>query len=135
MALSLSAAVESDVNRIVAIHKAAFGANPMLHVQFPTAFSYENFWIIVAEEVLRAIQDPDEAAFVVRDPNEIISYAIWNLPVLKSKESEEFLSRCPQGTNLVVLEEWIGKVDSAKLKVLGDTPCYCKSSRVPLIQH
>lgn len=92
--------MESDVDRIVAIHKAALGANLMLYAQFPTAFSRGNLWIIVAEKSFGGVQDPEKAGFVVRDQNEIISLATWNRPVFESEDSEDFLSRCPEGNQL-----------------------------------
>lgn len=127
MTLTLSFAVESDVDRIAIIHMAAFGTNAMLQAQFPSAAIRDELKICVAEKAAADIQDAQTAVLVVRDQYEIISFAKWQLPIPESDTTyEEPPWRWPAGTNIALLEAWTARVEAAKLKILGNTPCYRK---------
>ncbi len=126
MALKLSAAVESDADRIAAIHMAAFGGNVMLHAQFETATIRDELRICIAKKALEDIRDQRTAVLVVRDQNKIVSFAKWSLPILESETYVEPPWLWPEGTNFAILDEWTDKVEAAKQNILGNTPCYRK---------
>lgn len=128
MALTLSMATERDADRIAVIHMAAFGVNQMLQAQFPTAAIRDQLQICIADKALKDIQDPKIAVLVVRDQNEIISFAKWSLPVLETETYVEAPWLWPEGTNYAILDEWTEKVEAAKQRVLGNTPCFRKLS-------
>ena len=106
---------------------AAFGTNAMLLAQFPTPATREKLQICIAEKALADIRDPKIAVLVVRDDDEVISFAKWSLPVLE--EGETYVEApwlWPEGTNWEVLDQWAGVVESAKDRVIGEVPCYRK---------
>ncbi|MCJ1475547.1 hypothetical protein MMC13_004210 [Lambiella insularis] len=124
MVLKLSVAAERDASRIAAIHMAAFGFNQLLQAQFPTAAIRDKLQISIADKALKDIQDPKTAVLVVRDQDDIISFAKWSLPVLESDSYIEPPWIWPEGTNHAVLDEWTEKVEAAKKKLLGQIPCF-----------
>ena len=127
MPLHVSPAPETDASRIAAIHMAAFGTNTMLLAQFPTPTIREKLQICIAEKALADIRDPNIAVLVVRDEDEVISFAKWSLPV--REEGGTFAEApwlWPEGTNWEVLDQWAGVVESAKDRVIGEVPCYRK---------
>lgn len=127
MTLTLSAAAELDVDRIATIHMTAFGANLMLQAQFPSEAIRGQLKICVAEKALADIRDPQTAVLVVRDQDKIVSFAKWHLPVHDSEATyEEPPWSWPAGTNMAVLDAWIATVEAAKLRIIGNTPCYRK---------
>ena len=134
MALILCPASESDANCIADIHMVAFGANAMLHAQFPTAAVRAELRKSIAQKALADIGDPKKAVLVVKDGNDIVSFAKWDLPVF---EGEAYVERpwvWPDGTNLAILDEWMEKVKEAEEKVLGAQQCYRKlGNRLELI--
>ncbi len=126
MALTLCPASESDTDYIADIHMAAFGANAMLHAQFSTAAIRSELRKCIAQKASGDIRDPKKAVLVVKDGNEIISFAKWDLPVI---EGERYVERpwvWPEGTNLAVLDEWMEKVEEAEERVVGGQECYRK---------
>ena len=126
MALELSVALESDADRIAAVHMAAFGSNALLQAQFPTAAIRRQLEICIAKKALDDINDPKTAVLVVRHQNEVISFAKWSLPVLNSEPYVEPPWQWPEGTDYAVLDPWTERVEAAKQKVLGDAPHYRK---------
>ena len=90
MALTLCPASECDVDCIADIHMAAFGANAMLRAQFPTAAIRSELRTCIVQKALDDIRDPKKAVLVVKDGNEIISFAKWDLPVF---EGETYVER------------------------------------------
>ena len=135
MALTISLAAEADADRIAAIHMAAFADNPMLHAQFPTPALRDKLKTCIAEKAVLDIRDPKTAVLVVRDQNEIISFAKWHLPVLDSEKYEEPPWPWPEGTNFAILDKWVEKVEAAQQKVLGASPCYRKCREDPFTAH
>ena len=89
MALILSTAVESDADRIAATHMAAFGLNMMFQAQSVTPTVRDGLRTCIARRALDDIRDPKTAVLVVRDQNEIVSFAKWHLPVLESESYVE----------------------------------------------
>ena len=126
MALDLSMAVESDADRIAAVHMAAFASNEMLRAQFPTPSAREQLRLCIARKAVDDIQDPKTAVLVVRSEGDIISFAKWSLPILESEEYVESPWSWPEETDLAVLNGWMEIVESAKQRVLGNAPCYRK---------
>ena len=127
MPLHVSAAPETDASRIAAIHMAAFGTNAMLLAQFPTPAIREKLQICIAEKALADIKDPKIAVLVIRDEDEVISFAKWSLPVRQDGETyAEAPWLWPEGTDWEVLDRWAGVVESAKDRVIGQVPCYRK---------
>ena len=129
MALELSVALESDADRIAAVHMAAFGTNALLQAQFPTAAIREQLQLCIAKKAVDDIKDPKTAVLVVRHQNEVISFAKWSLPVLASERYVEPPWQWPEGTNYAVLDPWTERVEVAKEKILGDAPHYRKLLR------
>ncbi|KLJ05608.1 hypothetical protein EMPG_10904 [Blastomyces silverae] len=126
MPLTLSKAEESDVGAIADIHLASFGGNMMLQAQFPTPALRAGLRISLMDKAREEIRDPQWAVLVIRDDNEIISFAKWKRPVLDASYAE-VPWRWPEGTRMDILNEWTKKVDDACSRVIGDTPCYCLS--------
>ena len=133
MNLHVSPALETDAQRIAAIHMAAFGSNPMLLAQFPSPTVRQNLQLCIATKALADIRDPQIAVLVVRDSDEaedeeIISFAKWDLPVLSKTETAhaETPWQWPEGTDWEVLERWSEVVESTKEAIVGGTPCYRK---------
>ena len=71
MALILCPASEYNANCIADIHMAAFGANTMLHAQFPTAAIRSESRKSSAQKALADIRDIKKAVLVVKDGNDI----------------------------------------------------------------
>lgn len=128
MPLELTIATESDADRIADIHMAAFGTNLLLLAQFPTPAIRDQLRNCIVQKAADDIRDPNIAVPVVRDQDQIVSFAKWSLPVSASETYEEALWIWPEGTNLLVLDEWTKRAEVAKQKVLGDSPSYCKLS-------
>ncbi|MCJ1234011.1 hypothetical protein MMC14_001969 [Varicellaria rhodocarpa] len=124
MALSLLVAEELHADSIATIHMAAFGANALLQAQFPTPAIRDELKQCIAEKAVKDIRDPKTTVVIVQDQGEIISFAKWHLPVFESEAYVEPPWRWPEGTNLALLEEWGEKVEVAKQKIIGNTPCY-----------
>ena len=55
----------------------------------------------------------------------IVSFAKWRLPIHDSEDDGEPPWLWPGETNYVGLNKWTEKVEAAKEKVLGGTPCWC----------
>ena len=126
MALTLYPASESDAECIADIHMAAFSANAMLRAQFPSAAIRSELRRCVAQKALDDMRDPKKAVLIVKDGNDIISFAKWDLPVF---EGETYVERpwvWPEGTNLAILHEWMEKVKGAEERVIGGQECYRK---------
>lgn len=132
MTITLSEAAESDADRIATIHMAAFGPNKLLRAQFPTEATREGLQVCIADKALRDIRDPKTAVLVIRDQNEIISFAKWHFPIPRGEEYEEPPWIWPEGTNFAVLDEWTERAQAVYLKILGNTPCYRELPRDPL---
>jgi len=124
MALDVLVAKEFDADRIAAIHMAAFGQNLLLRAQFPTAAARVALQVCIARKALDDIRDPQTAVLIVRDQDEIISFAKWSLPVLESEAYEEPPWIWPEGTNHAVLDVWTEQVEAARMKTLDSAPCY-----------
>lgn len=117
MALTLHRASESDADCIADIHMAAFGTNAMLRAQFPTAAIRCELRKRIAQKALDDMRDPKKAVLVVKNGNQIISFAKWDLPVF---EGEKYVERpwvWPEGTNLAIVDEWMEKVEEAEERV------------------
>ena len=71
------------------------------------------------------IRDPTKAVLVVKDGNDIISFAKWDLPVSEGEAYVETPWVWPDGTNLAILDVWIEKVEEAEERVLDGQQCYC----------
>ncbi|QSS53970.1 GNAT family acetyltransferase [Histoplasma capsulatum var. duboisii H88] len=127
MSLTLSNAEECDVGDIADIHLASFGENMMLQAQFPTPALRAGLRISLMEKAREEIRDPQWAVLVVRNQNEIISFAKWMRPVLDADSYVEVPWRWPEGTRMDILNEWARKVEDASSSVIGSTPCYCLS--------
>ncbi|PGH01464.1 hypothetical protein AJ79_07902 [Helicocarpus griseus UAMH5409] len=127
MTLCLSFAEECDVYRIAEVHLASFGSNMMLQAQFPTAAIREGLRTSLIEKATEEIRYPQWAILVVRDQNEIISFAKWKRPVFDTDAYLEAPWRWPEGTKMEVLDTWTSKVDDVSRRVFGSTPCYCLS--------
>ena len=127
MALILCLASGSDANCIADTHMAAFGANAMFHAQFPTAVIRSVLGVSIAQKALADIRDPKKAVLVVKDGNDIVSFAKWDLPVFEGEAYVESPWVWPDGTNLAVLDEWMEKVEEAEERVLGGQQCYRKA--------
>ena len=69
------------------------------------------------------IRAPKKADLVVKDGNDIISFAKWDLPVFKGEAYVDKPWVWPDGTNLAVLDEWMKKVEAAEERVLGGQQC------------
>ncbi len=117
--------------RVASIHTSAFATNAMLLAQFPTPTIRANLQICIARKTAVDIRDPKTVVLVVRDQNskfsngdgddEIISFAKWHLPVLEGERYEgEPKWVWPEGTEMGVLEGWVGRVEEAKARVVGD---------------
>lgn len=127
MPLHVSSAPETDASRIAAIHMAAFGTNAMLLARFLTPAIREKHQICIAEKALADIKDPKSAVLVVRDEDEMISFAKWSLPVRQDGETyAEAPWLWPEGTDWEVLDRWAEVVESAKDRVIEEVPCYRK---------
>ncbi|EER38662.1 GNAT family acetyltransferase [Histoplasma capsulatum var. duboisii H88] len=124
MSLTLSNAEECDVGDIADIHLASFGENMMLQAQFPTPALRAGLRISLMEKAREEIRDPQWAVLVVRNQNEIISFAKWMRPVLDADSYVEVPWRWPEGTRMDILNEWARKVEDASSSVIGSTPCY-----------
>lgn len=126
MLLKLMAATESDADRIADIHMAVFGTNLLLFAQFPTRAIRDQLRDCIAQKAAHDIRDPNIAVKVVRDQDQVISFAKWSLPVAASETHVEAPWIWPEGSNLLVLDEWTEKAELAKQRILGDTPSYRK---------
>lgn len=124
MPLKLSWAQEADVDRIAAIHLTAFNVNVLLHAQFPTPTDRANLQAFLAEQILAELKDPTKAVLVVRDQDEIISFARWTLPEVGVEILHE-KTKWPDGSVTALLDEYTEKADAAVEKVMGDQP-YCR---------
>jgi hypothetical protein len=131
--LQLSDAAPRDVERIASIHLAAFDTNVLLHAQFPTPESLAVLHSILGQEMLYTIQNTQvsgKAVMVVRDTeaeNQIISFAKWNLPNF-SKGGHHVGAAWHVDTRQDLLDLYHEKADQAKIRVVGDKPCYRKPS-------
>ncbi|CZR60851.1 uncharacterized protein PAC_10747 [Phialocephala subalpina] len=135
MVLRLSAATAADVDEIAVIHLAAFESNVLLHAQFPTKASLDELRSYLSQEMLASIQRGEQsrkAVLVVRDTeagDKIISFAKWDLPgpapELKALQISD-ITRV-EGCNKRYLDEYVVKAEDAKMRVIGNTPCYRKT--------
>ena len=125
MALTLCPASESDADCIADINMAAFGANAMLRAQFPTGAIRSEIRESIAQKALADIRDSTKAVLVVKDGNDIISFAKWDLPAFEGEAYVETQWVCPDGTDLAVLNGWMEKVEEAEERVVGGHQCYC----------
>ena len=134
MVLKLSKADVSDVNRIAAIHLAAFDSNPLLHAQFPTPQSLSSLQSILEHDMLQTIKAGEESGrvvLVVRDTdaeNRIISFAKWDLPGLEEGTAVHPDVSWPQDCRQEFLDEYHERAEEAKKRVVGEKECYRKPS-------
>ena len=144
MPLHVSPATETDAPRIAAIHMAAFGTNPMLLAQFPTAPIRSNLQLSIAAKTLADIRDAKIAVLVVRDDgydsvdngdDGVISFAKWSLPVREGERYVEAPWVWPEGTDLELLDRWSGVVEGAKGRVVGEWGCYRKFATLSSIRY
>lgn len=105
---------------------AAFGANAMLLAQFPTAAIRDELKSCIERKALDDIEDPKIAVLIVRDRDQIVSFAKWSLPIADEEAYEKSPWVWPKGTNFEVLNMWTALVESAKQKVMGTRSCYRK---------
>lgn len=88
MPLQVHLATSADVEKIAAIHLAAFDSNPLLHVQFPSPSSLAALKAILCNDMRRSLQQGEisgKVVLVVKDSDAddvIISFAKWDLPAL-----------------------------------------------------
>jgi hypothetical protein len=130
MVLQIATAIAADVEDIAAIHLAAFDSNVLLHAQFPTASSLKGLRSILIQEMLTALQQPQDSGksiLVVRDTeanNRIISFAKWDLPgpAQTIHPGVTWPSDCRQE----YLDQYHEKAEAAKSRVIGDKLCYRK---------
>lgn len=128
MVLKLSNAGPADVDRIAAIHLAAFSSNILLHAQFPTTASLASLRSILVEEMLLAIENLEtvsKVVLVVRDSEaneQIISFAKWDLPGVPKHPKSNILWH--EDVRQEYLEEYVGLAEAAKDRVVGNAPCY-----------
>ena len=126
MVLPVEIALEADADRIVDVHMAAFGSNALLRAQFPTPDVRTQLRDCIAANAAADIRDPHIAVLVVRDQDQIVSFAKWSLPVSTSEDYVEAPWVWPEGTDLEVLGEWTEKMEEAQQKALGEGPSYRK---------
>ena len=81
MVLPVEIALEADADRIADVHMAAFGSNALLRTQFPTPDVRTQLRDCIAAKAAADIRDPHIAVLVVRDQDQIVSFAKWSLPV------------------------------------------------------
>ncbi|EKD12040.1 uncharacterized protein L3040_003181 [Drepanopeziza brunnea f. sp. 'multigermtubi'] len=130
MVLELCHATPSDVDRIAAIHLAAFNDNALLHAQFPTSESLSALQSILAEETLHAIQrtQTTKAVLVVKDKelqeNQIISFAKWDLPTDHAKQVLHEGITWPDDCQQESLDRYHELAEAAKERVVGKGKCY-----------
>ena len=132
MVLQLSVATEADVDRITDLHLASFDSNALLHAQFPTKASLEALHSFLRQETLdtiRNIQAAEKTVLVVRDTetDQIISFAKWDLPNLSTGHAHVGIT-WPDGCRQEYLDGYYEKAEAAKKRVIGDSPCYRKTS-------
>lgn len=130
MPLSLSIATEAEADpvavRIGDIHMAAFHSNGMLLAQFPTPAVREGLRKSIVRKTIDDIKDVKTTVVLVRDGDEIISFAKWVDPVKEGEDYEEPPWHWPEGTRHDILDEWTEKVESASERVLRNTAHYRK---------
>lgn len=96
MTLHIHKATVDDVGRIAGIHLAAFDANPLLHVQFPTLSSLKALKGVLALDMRHSIEAGEECGKVVlvvkdKDADDlIISFAKLEFPAKKEDVSDPF---------------------------------------------
>lgn len=78
----------------------------------------------MTQKALADTRDPTKAVLVVKDGNDIISFAKWDLPVCEGEAYVEMPWAWPNGTNLAVLDGWKEKVEEAEKRVVGGQQCY-----------
>ncbi|CAL8578243.1 hypothetical protein XPA_004035 [Xanthoria parietina] len=126
MVYPVEVALETDADRIADIHMAAFGTNALLRAQFPTPAIRTQLRDSIANKAAADIRDPNIAVLVVRDQDQIVSFAKWSLPVSTSENYVEAPWVWPEGTDLEVLGEWTEKMEEAQQRALGERPSYRK---------
>lgn len=126
MVLELGPATETDADEIASLHLLCFDSNVLLHAQFPTPESLKGLHTFLSQDATRDMQDPGKALMVVRETetNGIVSFAKWDLPCLARVHVEV---TWPEGCQQRFLDEYYEKAEAAKKRVVGETPCYCKS--------
>ncbi|KAK2789837.1 hypothetical protein FQN53_001200 [Emmonsiellopsis sp. PD_33] len=135
MPLVLSEAIESDAGYTADIHLAAFASNPMFRAQFPTPAVRAGLRSSLVEKTLADLSDPKCVILVVRDGDEIISFAKWTRPIPESETYLESPWRWPEGTMLSVLNEWNARTEYAVQQALMRIPCYRLSFIATSPQH
>jgi hypothetical protein len=132
MVLQLSPATAADVDRIAAIHLAAFDSNVLLHAQFPTPSSLAALRSILSNDMLHTIQEGEtsrKVVLVVRDSaagDQIIGFAKWDLPGLAKGTPVHPDVTWPAECRKEFLDEYHTKAEAAKERVMGDGECYRK---------
>ncbi|EER24473.1 GNAT family acetyltransferase, putative [Coccidioides posadasii C735 delta SOWgp] len=122
---TLGEAKESDAACIADIHIAAFETNVQFIAQFPTPPVRKGLWTSLRDKAISEIRDPKWVVLVVRnEEDQVIGFAKWCRPILKSENYEEPPWQWPEGTNMAALNEWTAKVEAANAKILHNTPCY-----------
>ena len=130
MGLQLCHATEADADEIASLHILSFNSNVLLHAQFPTPESLKGLHTFLSQDAIRDLKDPGKALVVVRDTEakRIAGFAKWDLPSHASDRAE---IEWPEGCQQHFLDGYYEKADAAKKRVVGDTPCYCKSGFLP----
>ncbi|KAI4233383.1 MAG: hypothetical protein LQ349_004437, partial [Xanthoria aureola] len=103
MVYPVEVALETDADRIADVHMAAFGSNALLRAQFPTPDVRTQLRDSIATKAAADIRDPHIAVLVVRDRDQIVSFAKWSLPVSTSETYMEAAWVWPEGTKFEVL--------------------------------
>ncbi|CAO1601616.1 hypothetical protein XANCAGTX0491_005269 [Xanthoria calcicola] len=124
MVYPVEVALETDADRIADVHMAAFGSNALLRAQFPTPDVRTQLRDSIATKAAADIRDPHIAVLVVRDRDQIVSFAKWSLPVSTSETYMEAAWVWPEGTKFEVLGEWTEKMEEAQQRALGELPSF-----------
>ena len=132
MVLEIGSAVEADAEEIASLHLLSFDSNVLLHAQFPTPASLEELHTFLSQDAVRDLQDPGKELMVVRDSEtgQVVSFAKWDLPgPTKHYDDISWPKECRQ----LLIDEYYEKAKAARKRVMGDTPCYCKSFNLSLL--
>ena len=133
----VSTASEEDAVRIAAIHLAAMQSNILLHAQFPTPQSLVNLETFLAGLTRSQLRDPASSVLVARDKEsqEIVSFAKWDLPEIPEpikQDTETF--KWSDGCCQEYLDRYAALAEGAKVRAIGNMPCYRESTLV-LLQY
>jgi len=135
LSIATEAEAESVAQRIADIHMNAFGSNYMLLAQFPTPAVREGLRQSIFRKAIDDINDSKTTVVLVKDGDEIISFAKWVDPIREGESYEEPPWHWPEGTRLDILDDWTGRVEKASDEVLGSRPHYRKLRDFWYIPH